>query len=50
MISFSSFAVELIIWEIVLLVNSNNLRKVDYFILVDYFFHLQHFQKIIQIR
>ena len=32
MISFSSFAVELIIWEIVLLVNSNNLRKVDYFI------------------
>ena len=37
MICFSSFAVELIIWEIVLLVNSNNLRKVDYFILVDYF-------------
>lgn len=32
MICFSSFAVELIIWEIVLLVNSNNLRKVDYFI------------------
>lgn len=31
MICFSSFAVELIIWEIVLLVNSNNLRKVDYF-------------------
>lgn len=37
MICFSSFAVELIIWEIVLLVNSNNLRKVDYFILVYYF-------------
>lgn len=37
MICFSFFAVELIIWEIVLLVNSNNLRKVDYFILVHYF-------------
>lgn len=37
MICFSSFAVELIIWEIVLLVNFNNLRKVDYFILVHYF-------------
>lgn len=37
MICFSSFAVELIIWEIVLLVNSNNLRKVDCFILVHYF-------------